>query len=57
MVKKTQQKEVATVCMARDTSPTQSDGILFVLIVYLHYCVTSESRLDTKSYIVSMLDS
>lgn len=36
--KKHQHKEAAVLCTAQDASPTQTDLILFIMIIYLHYC-------------------
>lgn len=33
---------------AQNASPTQTDLLLFTIIIYLHYCSISESQLDTS---------
>lgn len=40
--KQLQHKEVA----AQDASLTQTDLHLFIIIIYLYYCITLESQLD-----------
>lgn len=42
--KQLQHKDVG----AQNASPTQTDLLLFIIIIYLHYCSISESQLDTS---------